>query len=98
MARRSLPRLCPTLVVDVDDEGSVDDKDGDKDANSSLALTVAGEGVGRQDGDLGGETGRGGLALLFSTETLFSPFDTGQNLAYSDPDRKLANVPQSGRR
>ena len=46
------PRLRPTLVFDVNNEGSVNDKDEGKDMNAALAVSVNDEGVGRWDGAL----------------------------------------------
>ena len=64
MAQRRRPWLCPILVVDVDDEVSVNGKDVDKDANYTLAIAVIAndKGFGYRYGSLGGETGRGGSA------------------------------------
>ena len=80
MAWWHLPRLCQTLVVNVDDEGSFYEEDRDEDANSTLALAldVDGEGVGHWDGALGRETRRGGSVLVSLTEFLSSPFDPGR--------------------
>ena len=86
MAGRRCPRPCPTLVLDIDKEVLINDKDGDKVANAALSLTVDvdKEDIGRQDGSLDGETGKGGSAPSSSTEPLWPSFDPGQNLAYFD--------------
>ena len=96
MTRQRCPCLRPTLVVDVDDEGSANEKNRDEDANAALALAagVDDEVVRRRDGALGRETGLGESSLSSSTDPSPSPFNPGQNLTYFNPGQNLANVPQ----
>ena len=77
MVRRRHPHLQPTLVVNVENKRSVDDKGGEEDANSALTLAVDVnyKGAERRDGALGREMGRGGSALLLSMDPSSSPFD-----------------------